>query len=126
MFLNNRVWANRTMDTYTKGNIVVARFMGRMIGHQTRRLSLIVQEAIAEMGSVRLLLAVESLGKADSLYEGLHFARLHADHIERIALVGNRPVEKTYAALFGLFGGVEVEYFDRSRLNEALHWLESP
>lgn len=114
------------MDTYTKGNIVVARFMGRMIGHQTRRLSLIVQQAIAEMGSVRLLLAVESLGKADSLYEGLHFARLHSDHIERIALVGNRSVEKTYAGLFGLFGGIEVEYFDRSRLNEALHWLESP
>lgn len=114
------------MAIHRNGNIVTARFFGRMIGHDTRRMSRAIQQAVAELGSVRLLLAVESLGNADSLYEGLHFARLHADHIERIAILGNRPGVQTHAALFGLFGGIEIEYFDRAHLNEAVRWLKTP
>ncbi len=110
----------------TPANIVVGRFFGRMIDNETRRLSRSLQQAIARMGSVRLLLALETVGGADHLMEGLHFVRLHADHIERIAIVGNRSAIETQVGLFGLFGGVNIAYFDRSRFADAVRWLEAP
>jgi hypothetical protein len=106
------------------GGIVVGRFFGRMIGHDTQRLSRALQAAIAREGRVRLLLAVEALGGGESLMEGLHFVRLHADHIDRIAVLGDRAALQTQIGLFGLFGGVDIACFDRHQINEAVRWLE--
>ena len=110
------------------GPIVSIRFFDRMIDRQTRQLSAMLQRSIAEAGGrVRLLLAIESeiYGRSpEALFESLHFIKLHADQIDRIAIVGRKAWERTYVGLFGLFSGTQIDYFDRSDVVNAIRWLQ--
>ena len=110
------------------GPLVSIRFLDRMVDRQTRQLSRMLQRSIAEAGGrVRLLLAIESeiYGRSsDALFESLQFIKLHADQIDRIAIVGRKSWERTYVGLFGLFSGTEIDYFDRSDAANAIRWLQ--
>ena len=109
------------------GNILSVRLFDRMLDRQTKQLSRMLQKSIAESGhKVRLLLQIDSSSSTrgpESLFEHLHFTKLHAEHIDRMAIVGNRIGEQTYLGLFGLFGGIETRYFDRSEMDRAVRWL---
>jgi hypothetical protein len=87
-----------------------------------------LQRSIAEAGGrVRLLLVIEAeiFGRSpESLFDHLKFIKLHADQIDRIAIVGRRSWERTYVGLFGLFSGIEINYFDRSDAPDAIRWLQ--
>ncbi len=110
------------------GPLVSIRFLDRMVDRQTRQLSRMLQRSIAEAGGrVRLLLAIESeiYGRSpNALFESLQFIKLHADQIDRIAIVGRKSWERTYVGLFGLFSGTEIDYFDRSDAANAIRWLQ--
>ncbi len=110
------------------GNIVTVKLFDRMIDRQTRALSRMLQESIAAAGGrVRLLLSIDTPAPARSpemLYENLQFLRLHADGIEKIAIIGSKAWERTSVGLFGLFGGIDIGYFDRSEVVEAVRWLQ--
>ncbi len=110
------------------GDIVTVKLFDRMVDRQTRALSRMLKETIdAAGGRVRLLLSIDTQLPArspESLFENLHFVRLHADHIERMCIVGSKSWERTYIGLFGLFGGIEMAYFDRSQTLEAIRWLQ--
>jgi hypothetical protein len=110
------------------GDIVTVKLFDRMVDRQTRALSRMLNETIdAAGGRVRLLLSIDTQLPArspESLFENLHFVRLHADHIERMCIVGSKSWERTYIGLFGLFGGIEMAYFDRSQTLEAIRWLQ--
>jgi hypothetical protein len=41
-----------------------------------------------------------------------------------MAIIGNKGWERTCVGLFSLFGGVRIEYFDRSQALEAIQWLQ--
>ena len=107
--------------------IVAVKLFDRMLDRQTRALSSMLQKSIAAAGgSIRLLLTIETTTTArgpEALFDHLHFTKLHADHIERMAIVGNRVREQTYIGLFGLFGGIETRYFDQSEMAAAVRWL---
>ena len=109
------------------GRILSVRLFDRMLDRQTRQLSNMLQKSIADSGQkVRLLLQIEASSATrgpEALFEHLHFTKLHAEHIERMAIVGNRINEQTYLGLFGLFGGIETRYFDRSEIGRAVRWL---
>jgi hypothetical protein len=110
------------------GDIVTVKLFDRMIDRQTRALSRMLQESIAAGGGrIRLLLSIDTQMPARSpemLFENLHFLRLHADQIERIAIIGSKAWERTSIGLFGLFGGIDIGYFDRSEAVEAIRWLQ--
>jgi hypothetical protein len=112
------------------GQILAVTFFDRMIDRQTRALSDMVRELAArENGRLRLVLEIDTRMPAagpEQLLESLHFTRLNQDWIERIAVVGTRAWEETTVGLFGLFGGVQIEFFDRSRAAEAIRWLQEP
>ncbi len=97
------------------------REMGEITGDMDR--------IIAEGRKVRLFLIMEpypdiTIG-ADALYENLKFAKTYSDRIERMALVSRKVAEKTYMAIFGLFGGMVVEHFDLSEMDEAWKWIRA-
>ncbi|MFP4349454.1 MAG: STAS/SEC14 domain-containing protein [Desulfococcaceae bacterium] len=48
---------------------------------------------------------------------------MHADHIERMAVVGDRTWKNTWVALFGLFGGIDTRYFDNTEMKAAWEWV---
>jgi hypothetical protein len=110
------------------GNIVTIKLFDRMVDRQTRVLSRMLQESIAAAGGrIRLLLSIDTQMPARSpemLFDNLHFLRLHADQIERIAIIGSKAWERTSIGLFGLFGGIDIGYFDRSEAVEAIRWLQ--
>jgi SpoIIAA-like len=110
------------------GDIVTVKLFDRMIDRQTRELSRMLQESIAAAGGrIRLLLSIDTQMPArspETLFESLHFLRLHADQIERIAIIGSKAWERTSIGLFGLFGGIDIGYFDRSEAVAAIRWLQ--
>lgn len=110
------------------GNIVTLTFFDRMLDAQTRHLSRMLGRAIAEAGGrVRLLLSVASAipsGSPEALFDNLHFLKIHADHIDRIAIVGRHPTQRTYVGLFSLFSGIEIEYFEAADTPDAVRWLQ--
>jgi hypothetical protein len=110
------------------GDIVTVKLFDHMIDRQTRALSRMLQESISAAGGrIRLLLSIDTQMPARSpemLFENLHFLRLHADQIERIAIIGSKAWERTSIGLFGLFGGIDIGYFDRSEAVEAIRWLQ--
>lgn len=110
------------------GDIVTIKLFDRMIDRQTRALSRMLQGTIdASGGKIRLLLSIDTQLPArspESLFENLHFVRIHAENIERMCIVGGKGWESTYIGLFGLFGGIEMAYFDRSQTFEAIRWLQ--
>jgi hypothetical protein len=111
------------------GDIVAVKFFDRMIDRQTRAASRVLQESIAAAGGgkIRLLLTIDTRMPArspEALYENLHFIRLHAEHIDRVAIVGDKGWERTCVGLFSLFGGVRIEYFNRSQAVKAVEWLQ--
>lgn len=109
------------------GNIVAVKLFDRMIDRQTKALSRMLQKSIAEAGGpIRLLLTIEATSTPrgpEALFEHLHFTKLHSENIERLAIIGNRVREQTYIGLFGLFGGIETRYFDKSEMAAAVQWL---
>ena len=110
------------------GDIVAVKIFDRMIDRQTKALGQMLQESIvAAGGKIRLLLTIDTRLPArspEALFENLQFARLYSDHIERLAIIGSKAWERTSVGLFGLFGGIETAYFDRSQAAEALRWLQ--
>jgi hypothetical protein len=111
------------------GNIVTVKLFDRMLDRQTRQLSLLLQQSIeAAGGKIRLFLFIDSKGPGagpEALFENLHFVKLHADHIERMAIIGSQAWDRTYVGLFGLFAGIEMQFFDRSQTAEAIQWLHA-
>jgi len=81
---------------------------------------------IAAQGRIRLLLIVQhypSLSSAEALYEDLRMVKLHSEHIDRMAVVGDKPWKGTWVGLFGLFSSLEADYFDMERIEDAWRWI---
>ena len=111
------------------GDIVSVKIFDRMIDRQTRELSRMIQQTImASGGRLRLLVVLETQLPANSpeaLFESMQFVKLHSEFIERTAVVGHKTWEQTCIGLFSLFGGVSMQYFDRSDISEAVKWLHA-
>ncbi len=108
---------------------MTVKLFDRMLDRQTKQLSRMLQQSIASSGGrkISMILSVESQAQSnspESLFESLQFLKIHSDNIDRIAIVGNKAWERTYVALFGLFGGIDIEYFDRPRAFEAIKWVQ--
>lgn len=108
------------------GNVVSLKIKGEITDRKSEQISLILQQAIADSGRINLFLVIEhypTLDSAESLYEDLRFAKLHSDHIDRMAVIGDKSWKRTWVAIFGLFGGIQAEYFDRSEFKMAWEWV---
>lgn len=108
------------------GNFLAFRIIGELSDRETEEIGRCLGNKIAQVGKVRILLFVDhypSLLPAESLYYDLRFATLHADGIDRLAVVGEKARTETWVAIFGLFGGLKTAYFDRSETEQARAWL---
>jgi len=109
-------------------NIITVKISGEVTDRQMADISKAIEKEIAGERKTRLFVAVEhypSFDSAESLYEDLRFAKIYADHIEKMAVVGDRQWKETFIALFGLFSGIESAYFDRSEFESAWEWVRS-
>jgi len=86
----------------------------------------LIQQRTRRNGPVRLLLVYEAdpgLMGAESLYDNMRFAKQVSENLAKMAVIGKHDWESTWIGLFGLFGGIETTYYDRSQIEAALAWL---
>ena len=58
-----------------------------------------------------------------AVWDDLKFGCKHFNHIERIAIVGDRKWEKAMATVCKPFTRAKVRYFDISEIDEAEKWI---
>ena len=93
---------------------------------ENRELVELIQQRAQRPGPVRLLVVYEAdpgLIGAESLYDNLRFAKQVSENLAKMAVIGKHAWENTWIGLFGLFGGIETAYYDRSQTEAALAWL---
>lgn len=77
-------------------------------------------------GPLRMILIVHhypSFNSAEDLYYDLRFVKLYADRIRKVAVVSDQNWKQTWVALFGLFAGVSMEFFDVGGIHQAVEWV---
>lgn len=106
--------------------VLALHITGQMSDRETDRVVRSIQKHAARYGKARLFMLMDhytSFNSAEDLYEDLRFTRQCAELIDCMAIVGDRSWKSTWVGLFGLFGGIEMTYFDRSESNAAMQWL---
>jgi hypothetical protein len=109
------------------GPVVGLRIIKDITRQEYQELVDLIERRFVQFGPVRLLVVYEAasgLMGAESLYENLGFAKQVSEKLARMAVVGKRDWADTWIALFGLFGGIQANYYDRSQLEAALAWLK--
>jgi hypothetical protein len=99
---------------------------GDVSASETDELVGLIEAQFAQHGPVRLLVAYDAepgLIGAEDLYDNMRFAKLAGDKLARMAVIGKRAWEETWIALFGLFGGVHIQFFRHTEIQAALAWL---
>ena len=87
----------------------------------------LIQRHAQRHGPVRLLVIYEAspgLMGAESLYDNMRFAKQVSGSLTKMAVIGKQDWENTWIGLFGLFGGIQTAYYDRSQIEAALAWLK--
>ena len=93
---------------------------------ETTELVRLIEEHFAKHGPVRLLVAYDAppgMISAEDLYDNMRFAKIASDKLAKMAVIGRHVWQDTWIGLFGLFGGIKAQYFDRRAIKEALAWL---
>ena len=85
-----------------------------------------VEAAVAEHGSVRLLLDMTDFHweKVSAWGDDLNFGKQLHNNVPRMALVGNKKWERHLANLAQPFYAQEVKFFEN--LDDAWAWIDSP
>jgi SpoIIAA-like len=110
------------------GPLVGLRIQNDITHGENQALVELVQRRFRQFGPVRLLVVYEAnpgLMGAEGLYDNMRFAKLTSEMIVKLAVMGQYDWEDTWIALFGLFGGIQAKYFDRSQLEATLAWLKA-
>ncbi len=107
-------------------NTFFFRITGRMTKGENERISRLLEKEISRLGTIRLIIMIDyyqSTDNAEALFEDLNFVKIHSNFIERMAVIGNKGGQDTGVGLFGLFGGIETEYFDASEMEKSKRWI---
>ena len=109
-----------------KGAVLGLRVEGGIHQRATVELVRTIESRSARWGPIGILAVFDSypsLNSAEALYEDLRFVLLAKEHISRVAVVGEEPWKDTWVGLFGLFGGIEMAYFQHTSMDHAWRWL---
>jgi len=85
-----------------------------------------IEAQFVRHGPIRLLVAYEAkpgMISAEDLFDNMRFAKLASDKLARMAVISSRAWEDTWIALFGLFGGIQCQFFRHNEIKKALAWL---
>jgi hypothetical protein len=113
------------MKIHRSNNIIAIRISEEVTDQQYDEITNVIDTQIYDFGKIRFFIIVghyPSLNSAESLYYDLRFIKMYADHVEKIAIVCDTAWKETWVALFGLFAGIRIEFFDSSEFNDAWKW----
>lgn len=110
-----------------KGALLALHFTGEISDRETDRIVRIIRTHASRRQKAQVFLLMDhyaSFNSAEALYEDLRFARQCDELIQRMAIVGDRSWKETWVALYGLFSGIDMAYFDRVEAQAAWQWLQ--
>ena len=87
-----------------------------------------ITTAAASFGKIRLFIFLKhypTLNSAEDLYDDLRFVKIHGGVIAKAAVMADKSWKRTWVGLFGLFSGVELEFFDLHQSSEAARWIQA-
>ena len=109
-----------------QGNILAIKITGEITEYEHDRLDQLILKSIAEWKSIRILVMIKhypSFNSAEALFEDLRMVKKHSRHIDRMAVVGDRRWKRTWVGIFGLFSGIETDYFEMEQIDAAYQWI---
>lgn len=109
-----------------QGHVLGIRITGEISEDEHLKIDAMIRTAIAKWGRLRILIVVKhypSFSSAEALYEDLRMVKKNAEHIQRMAIVGDRQWKSTWVGIFGLFSGIETNYFQLDQVQEAWQWI---
>lgn len=85
-----------------------------------------IEQAIADHGSVRLLLSMPSIPYPDvkALDDDLGFWLRHSEHVDRCAAVGESPLLEWSSRIADRVTQPDIEYFEQAAIDDAWDWVE--
>ena len=109
-----------------RGNILALRITGEISDAEHARLNRLMKKYIAVWKRIRLMIMVThyaSFNSAEALYEDMRMVKVHADHIDRLAVVCDRRWKQSWVGLFGLFSGIQTHFFHIDEIEAASQWI---
>jgi hypothetical protein len=109
-----------------QGNLLAISITGEITENEHDRLDRLIRQRVAEWERIRIVVVLKhypSFNSAESLYEDLRMVMKHSDHIDRLAVVGDRLWKRTWVGLFGLFSRIETDYFEMEQIEAAYQWI---
>ena len=84
-----------------------------------------IDQAIASHGKTRILAKFHDFQGWDmhALWDDIKFSTTHCTRIKKIALVGEKTLEKWMAQVCKPFTMAKIRYFDASQIDTAKAWL---
>lgn len=110
-----------------EGKVLIVPVSGRLEKEDYERFVPEMERLIEQHGKIRLLLETHDFHgwDAGALWEDLKFDAKHFNDIERLAIVGEKRWEKGMAIFCKPFTTAKVRYFDKSKRDEALAWVQA-
>jgi hypothetical protein len=109
-----------------KGNILAITITGEITDNEHDQLDRLIRESVARWERIRIFIVLKhypSFNSAELLYEDLRMVVKHSQHVDRLAVVGDRLWKRTWVGLFGLFSKIETDYFEMEQIDAAYQWV---
>jgi hypothetical protein len=116
-----------TVEPHTPDNVVDAHAHGKLTREDYEDFRLHVEQMVRQHGSARVLLELEDDFQGwdpGAAWDDLKLGWRYYGKFDRCAVLGNHAWEKWMVKLAAPF--FRVQYFDRSRREEAWRWLMQP
>jgi len=110
------------------GNVLVLEVRSEIRPARFKAICKDLDTAVATLGRIRLVLVMRhypSFNSAEDFYDDLRFLRLYDHAIEKVAVVCDRSWKETWVAIFRLFSGIPMAYFEMAHLDAVNQWIQA-
>jgi hypothetical protein len=109
------------------GKLLVVKLSGKLTKQDYERFIPEAERLIKQHGKVRILCQLHDFHgwEMGALWEDIKFDVKHFSDIERLAMVGETKWQQGMASFCKPFTTAKVKYFDQSKLDEAMTWIQA-
>ena len=108
------------------GRVLIINVNGRLVKADYERVSPEFERLVKEHGKLRVLFDMTDFHGWDvgAAWQDVKLGFAHFDHIDRLALVGEKKWQRGMAAFCRPFTRATVRYFDHADLEKARKWID--
>lgn len=113
------------LEAHREGRLLEIHLSDTLLHEDYKQWLPVLEEYIDRHGTVRLLVFLRNFSGWDvaALWDDIKFEFTHYSNIEQIALIGESRWQEGMAMFCKPFTAAKVKYFDESKVNEAVRWI---